>query len=78
MADNVAGQTRTNSDKQDSPAIAQGKVVFDATAITATDSTRVLTGFKPRWTWRKNSSGSLMSGVACAWTVTLMLTPAGP
>lgn len=49
MADNVAGQTRTNSDKQDSPSIAQGKIVFDATAITATDSTRVLTGFKPRY-----------------------------
>ena len=49
MADNVAGQTRTNSDKQDSPAAAQGKIVFDATAITATDSTRVLTGFKPRY-----------------------------
>lgn len=49
MADNTAGQTRTNSDKQDSPALAQGKVVYDATAITATDSTRIETGFKPRY-----------------------------
>ena len=49
MADNIAGQTRTNSDKQDSPATARGKIVFDATAITAADSTRVLTGFKPRY-----------------------------
>jgi len=49
MADNIAGQTRTNSDKQDSPSSARGKVVYDATAITATDSTRVLTGFKPRY-----------------------------
>ena len=49
MADNIAGQTRTNSDKQDSPAVAQGSVVYDATAITAADSTRVLTGFKPRY-----------------------------
>ena len=48
MADNVAGQTRTDSDKQDSPGAARGKVVYDATAITAADSTRVLTGFKPR------------------------------
>lgn len=49
MADNTAGQTRTNSDKQDSPSSAQGKVVYDATAITAADSTRVETGFKPRY-----------------------------
>ena len=49
MADNIAGQTRTNSDMQDSPAVAQGSVVYDATAITAADSTRVLTGFKPRY-----------------------------
>lgn len=49
MADNIAGQTRTNSDKQDSPSVAQGSVVYDATAITAADSTRVLTGFKPRY-----------------------------
>lgn len=49
MADNAAGQTRTNSDKQDSPAVAQGSVVYDATTITAADSTRVLTGFKPRY-----------------------------
>lgn len=49
MADNTAGQTRTSSDKQDSPAVAQGKVVYDATAITSADSTRILTGFKPRY-----------------------------
>ena len=49
MADNTAGQTRTNSDKSDAPSAAQGKVVYDATAITATDYTRVETGFKPRY-----------------------------
>ena len=49
MADNTAGQTRTSSDKQDSPSTALGKIVYDATAITAADSTRVLTGFKPRY-----------------------------
>ena len=45
MADNIAGQTRTSSDKQDSPAVAVGSVVYDATAITAADSTRIVTGF---------------------------------
>jgi hypothetical protein len=35
-------------------------------------------GRMPRWNWRKNSIGSLMSGVACARPVTLMLTTAGP
>lgn len=49
MADNTAGQTRTKSDKQDSPGIARGKIVYDATSITAADSTRVVTGFKPRY-----------------------------
>jgi hypothetical protein len=49
MADNTAGLTRTNSDKSDSPSAAQGKVIYDATAIVATDSTRVDTGFKPRY-----------------------------
>ena len=49
MADNVAGQTRTGSNEQDSPNVAMGKVVYDATTITAADSTRVLTGFKPRY-----------------------------
>lgn len=49
MADNSAGQTRTNSDLQDSPSIARGTIAFDATAIVAADSARVLTGFKPRY-----------------------------
>lgn len=49
MADNTAGQTRSNSDKQDSPSTARGKVVYDATSITATDHTRIETGFKPRY-----------------------------
>lgn len=52
MADNTAGQARTKTDKQDSQSSAQGKVVYDATAIVAADTTRVETGFKPsqvRW-----------------------------
>ncbi|WP_423459970.1 hypothetical protein [Ottowia sp. VDI28] len=49
MADNTAGQIRTTSDKQDSPAVARGKIVLDATALTATDSLRVACGFTPRY-----------------------------
>lgn len=49
MADNAAGQTRTGSTEQDSPNVSMGKVVYDATSITAADSTRILTGFKPRY-----------------------------
>lgn len=49
MADNTAGQTRTSSQRQDYPATARGKVAYDSTAITAADSTRVVTGFKPRY-----------------------------
>lgn len=48
MADNVAGQTRTNSSRQDYPGTARGSVVYDGTAIVAADSTRIVTGFKPR------------------------------
>ncbi len=49
MADNTAGQTRTSSEKQDSPSTTIGKIVYDGTAITATDSTRVQVGFTPRY-----------------------------
>lgn len=49
MADNILGQTKTDSDKQDSPGTARGKVVYDATTIVATEYTRILTGFKPRY-----------------------------
>lgn len=49
MADNTAGQTRTSSVRQDYPGTARGGVVYDATAIVAADSTRVETGFKPKY-----------------------------
>jgi hypothetical protein len=49
MADNTAGQTRTSSIRQDYPGTARGSVVYDATAITATDSTAITTGFKPKY-----------------------------
>ena len=39
MADNSVGQTRTTTNDQATGQIAQGKVVYDATAITATDYT---------------------------------------
>ena len=49
MADNTAGQTITNTVDQATGQFAAGKIVFDATAITATDYTRVQCGFKPRY-----------------------------
>lgn len=49
MADNTAGQTRSASNAADSVSIARGGVVYDATAIVATDSTQISTGFKPRY-----------------------------
>ena len=49
MADNIAGQTITNGVDQSGSQYATGKIVYDATAITAADYTRVVTGFKPRY-----------------------------
>ena len=89
MADNISGQTRTNSDKQDSPSIARGSVVYDATAITAADSTRVLTGFKPRYVrwvnltdrveveWFEGMTANTCMKTAAAGTRTLETTNGG-
>ena len=50
MAINTAGQTITgNQVPSDSPQIKVGRIVFDATAITATDSTLVNLGFTPKY-----------------------------
>ena len=50
MAINTAGQTVTgNSVPSDSPQIKVGRIVFDATAITAADSTLVNLGFTPKY-----------------------------
>lgn len=50
MAINTAGQTVTgNQVPSDSPQIKVGRIVFDATAITATDSTLVNLGFTPKY-----------------------------
>ena len=50
MAINTAGQTITgNQVPSDSPQIKVGRIVFDATAITAADSTLVNLGFTPKY-----------------------------
>lgn len=57
MADNAAGQTRTVSNDQTTVGgFAAGKIVYDATAITATDYTRVETGFQPRFIEWENAT----------------------
>lgn len=50
MAINTAGQTITgNSVPSDSPQTKVGRIVFDATSITATDSVVVSLGFTPKY-----------------------------
>lgn len=49
MADNTAGQTIVNGIDQATSQYATGKITYDATAIVATDYTRVACGFKPRY-----------------------------
>ena len=55
MAINTAGQTITgNSVPSDSPKTKVGRIVFDATAITATDSVVVNLGFTPKYVCWEN------------------------
>lgn len=49
MAQNTAGQTLTLNSSEISPGFAQGKLVFDATAITAADYVEIPVGFKPKY-----------------------------
>ena len=49
MAINTAGQTVTVNTSEVSPGFSSGKIVFDATAITATDQIEVACGFKPKY-----------------------------
>ena len=56
MADNIAGQTRSISQDAGTGQNAFGKVVYDATAITAADSTRVECGFQPRYVCWENAT----------------------
>jgi hypothetical protein len=55
MAINTAGQTVTgNQVPSDSPQVKVGRIVFDATAIVAADSTLVNLGFTPRYVCWEN------------------------
>lgn len=56
MADNIAGQTSASSNDQLTNGTTQGSVVYDATAIVAADSTRIFTGFKPRYVRWENAT----------------------
>lgn len=56
MADNTAGQTRTVGNDQATGQFACGKIVYDATAITTTEYTRVECGFQPRYLVFENAS----------------------
>lgn len=89
MADNTAGQTITQSADQGTPSRAFGKNVFDATAITTTDSVSVATGFKPRFVqwenatdrtlieWREGMADNTCIKTAAAGTRTLETTNGG-
>lgn len=55
MAINTAGQTITgNSVPSDAPKIKVGRIVFDATSITAADSVVVSLGFTPKYVCWEN------------------------
>ena len=49
MAINTAGQTVTFNASEFGTGFASGKIVFDATSITATDFIEVACGFKPKY-----------------------------
>lgn len=49
MAQNTAGQTLVYNASQATPAFANGKDSFDATAITAADYVEINVGFKPKY-----------------------------
>ena len=89
MADNTAGQTRAQSADQGTAQYAAGSVVYDATTITAADSTRIETGFKPRYVvwinatdrtrieWFEGMAANNCIKTAAAGTVTLETTNGG-
>lgn len=60
MADNIAGQTASQSSDQITSGSSQGKVVYDATTIVAADSTRVQVGFLPRYVRWDNATDRVM------------------
>lgn len=55
MADNTTF-AQTGSNDQLTTGATHGKVVYDATAIVAADSTRIVTGFKPRYVIWENAT----------------------
>lgn len=88
MADNTAGQTITRGVDQPGSQFATGKIAYDATEIVATDYTRVLVGFRPRyikWTnltdrisveWQEGFGSAECLKTAAAGTRTLDTTAA--
>lgn len=63
MATNVAGQTASQSQAQDSPSRCFGTDVYDGTSITTTDVTAVTLGFKARYVRWENATDRIM----CEW-----------
>ena len=60
MANNIAGQTITgNQPKFDPPTMKTGRIVFDATAIVATDFVVVFLGFTPKYIVWENLTDSV-------------------
>lgn len=88
MATNTAGQTITTGIDQGTSQFATGKIIYDATAITATDYTKVTLGFKPRYVkwvnltdrttieWREGFGANECQKSIAAGTVTLDTTAA--
>lgn len=56
MADNILGQTLAQSADQGTAQFAAGGVTYDSTSITATEYTRLTTGFKPRYVCFENAT----------------------
>jgi len=90
MAINTAGQTVTgNSVPHDAPKVKVGRIVFDATAITATDSVLVNLGFTPKYVawenvtdrtkieWYEGMAANTCIKTAAAGTRTLETTNGG-
>ena len=88
MGYNTAGQTATVGVDQSGAQFATGKIVYDATAITTTDYTRVVTGFKPRYVkwvnltdrtiveWREGFGANECQKTVAAGTISLDTTAA--
>lgn len=67
IVQNTAGQTLTTSIHSDNSRFTEGKIAFDATAITATAYTYINLGFKPR----KLTLTNITDGVQVTWYASL-------